>query len=629
MCGIFGFNWNDGALLEKGLREMKHRGPDYTGKFLDSNVSLGHNRLSIIDLSKSGNQPMSNESKDIWIIFNGEIYNFKELKQGLKQKHEFKSNSDTEVLIHLYEEEGENMINKIWGMFSFCIYDWKKKILFLARDRVGIKPLYYYKKNKDFIFGSEIKGMLKTNKIERKLNLDALSNFLVFRANTLPESFIKGVNKLPPGHRILYDLKKNKIDIKRYWETKTNAEKKSEGFYKKELLSLLDNAVKIRLVSDVPYGAYLSGGVDSGVIVSLMKKYSSQPIKTFSVGFKEDEHSELSDARFLAEKLGTDHHELMIDRSAIKSLPDIVYQCDEPIADPTIIPTYFLAKYNKKYSTVILTGEGADELFAGYPQYKFMKLHSRFARKLPKFARRMAFSFVRAMPKKMLNKFFSYASALGDKGLERFSRFLLSNNFSEQYFNQTAIFNEEEQNELLNKKVNIYERYSSAFSNGKKDIISCCQELDFNNQLVEDLLMKVDKSTMAFGVEARVPFLDHRIVELAAKIPAGLKLNWLGRDKHILRQAVREIIPKQTMMRKKRHFFVPIDLWLDKELNLLTEKFLSREYVERQGIFNYAYIEKMRKGFNKSKLFYSRQLWALLTFQIWYRQYIKNEKVKI
>ena len=630
MCGIIGFNFEDKNFLRNSLKEINHRGPDSSGVFSDKDVSLGHNRLAIIDLSQSGAQPMSNEDGTIWIVFNGEIYNFKSLKEELKGKHQFKSQTDTEVLVHLYEEYGVAMVNKIWGMFAFCIYDSKKNILFLARDRVGIKPLYYYIEDKKFIFCSEIKGILKNEEIKRELNPTPLSSFLTFRANTQEDTFFKKIKKIMPGHFMTYDLKTNKHKISKYWDIDYSPENRPASYFEKELERLMEDSVKIRLMSDVPFGAYLSGGVDSGTVVSLMSKHHPMPIKTFSVGFEEEEHSEVQEARFLAERLNTDHHELLIKEDSIKKLPEIIYQLDEPMSDPTSIPIYFLSKYAKKYCTVILTGEGADEIFAGYPQYKFMNLHSTFLRNMPKPLKKGLPNIFANTPKFMLDKGFRFASALGDRGIERFSNFVNSNDYSEQYLNQISIFNEKEQSDLLNKKIDLYEKYNDIYFKGtsKKNLLPSCQKLDFKEPMVEDLLMKLDKNTMAFAIEGRVPFLDHRIVELAFRMPSNLKLNLL-KDKAILRKTVKNLIPKQTSNRKKRHFFVPINNWFDGELSSLKEELLSKEYINKQKIFNHDYIEKINKGFDKSKLFYSRQLWSLITFQIWYKQYILQEKVTI
>jgi len=626
MCGIIGFNFEDKKLLERGLKVTKHRGPDNNGIYTDELVSLGHNRLSIIDLSESGKQPMSNENGDIWITFNGEIYNFKELKRNLKKKHDFKSNTDTEVLLHLYEEEGYSLVNKLQGMFAFCIYDVNKKVLFLARDRVGKKPLYYYFKDGKFIFCSEIKGILEYE-IKREVNMNALSSFLMFRSNTLNETMFIDIMKLPAGNILEFDLKTKKIEITKYWDMPLST---SESIKSGEIKELLEDSVKSRLMADVPYGAYLSGGVDSGSIVALMSKYSEQPIKTFSVGFEEEIDRETELAKILADKFNCDHHEVLINSSSIKHLPSIVYHADEPMSDATAIPLYLLSQYASKHCKVILTGEGSDEIFAGYPQYKFMKMHSMFARRMPSFIRKTIPQITKSMPAFVLNKGFKFASSLGEKGIERFGKFLNSNEYAKQYLNQITIFNEEEQSELLGKKLNLYEKYDKYFKDAnKQNIISKCAKIDFKETMVEGLLMKVDKNTMAFSIEGRVPFLDYRLVELSAKIPDNLKLKGLTKDKYILREAVKDIIPKETAQRKKRHFHVPIDNWFKDELSSLKDELLSEKYVNKQGIFRNDYIRKINAGFKKSKLFYSRQLWSLMIFQIWYKTFIEKEKVKI
>lgn len=630
MCGIFGFNWEDASLLKRGLQKIEHRGPDASGVFRDKNVSLAHARLSIVDLSPRGKQPMTNESKTIWITFNGEIYNHLEIRKTLKKKHAFVSESDTELLIHLYEEDGTEMLKKLQGMFSFCIYDSEKKILFMARDRLGIKPLYYYIDGKKCIFASEIKALLEEKKIIKKLNHEALSSFLTFRANTQEETFFKGIKKLMPGHFLLYDLKNFKSKIEKWWDVDFTPEYKTKKQYAEQILNLLDDAVHARLMSDVPYGAYLSGGVDSGAIVALMKKHSTQKVKTFSVGFKEEKNSELSEARFLSNWLGTDHHELTLTVDAVKALPDIVYQSDEPLADPTAIPIYFLSQYAKKYCTVILTGEGADELFAGYPQYKFMKLHASFFKNLSPTSKKIIKNLAKNAPAKMLNKGFKFASSLGERGKERFYNYLDAKTFEAQYLNQVAIFNEQEQEELLMKPIQLHKRYMGYFVEATRDnIVGKCELLELKEPMVEDLLMKIDKNAMAFAIEGRVPFLDYRLVELATKIPDKMKLRGLSHDKDILRFALRGILPAETLYRKKRHFFVPIDIWLEKYLDKIKKELLSEKYIKRQGLFNYKYIEKMNANFEKSKLFYSRQLWALITFQIWYAYYFENKKVTL
>jgi asparagine synthase (glutamine-hydrolysing) len=631
MCGIIGFNFENREFLNKAMSSIHHRGPDSSGVFTDKGISLGHKRLSIIDLSNNGRQPMSNEKGNIWIIFNGEIYNFQELKGELKQKHDFKSNTDTETIIHLYEEFGVDIINKLQGMFAFCIYDSKKKILFLARDRVGKKPLYYYHLGKKFIFCSEIKGILEDEGIKRQVNLNALDSFLMFRANTGEETMFNHINKLIPGSYLIYNLQSNSIEKKQYWDIQDEREYFNREVYCKELKYLLENSVKSRLMSDVPYGAYLSGGIDSGTIVSLMAKYSGKKIETFSVGFEDKEDMEISEAKFLSNHIGTNHHELLIKEDSVKNLPNIVYHSDEPMADPTAIPIYLLSKYTKKYCTVVLTGEGSDEIFAGYPQYKFMKLHRNFIRPLPTLIRKVLPNIIKVIPTKILNKGFRYASALGDKGIERFSNFVISNKYSEQYINQVGLFNKEEMKELYGFSNDIYSEYGQKYflNTNRRNVVRNCQIMDFKGNMVDDLLMKLDKNTMAFSIEGRCPFLDYRIIELAFKMPDNLKLKGFNQDKYILRKVMGGLIPEQTRKRKKKHFFVPINKWFKNELSELKNQLLNERYINKQNIFKYSYIKKIEEGFESSKLFYSRQLWSLIVFQIWHKQFIENEKIKI
>ncbi|MBM3233445.1 asparagine synthase (glutamine-hydrolyzing) [Candidatus Pacearchaeota archaeon] len=628
MCGILGFNWEEPSLLKKGLQAIEHRGPDAIGTYLSRGMSLGHRRLSIIDLSRAGKQPMTNEKGDVWIVFNGEIYNFKELKDNLKGNHSFHSGTDTELLIHLYEEEGTKMVNKLEGMFAFCIYDERKKILFLARDKAGIKPLYYHKFGKRFIFSSEIKAILEDN-IDRKVNLSALNTYLMFRANTSHETFFKDIFKLEAGTYAVYDLKINSLNISKYWDYKPKPSDLTFQDSVKELRGLLEESVRGQLMSDVPYGMYLSGGIDSGTIASLVRKYATQKLRSFSVGFAEEEHSEVKEARYLAENIGSEHRELILDSSSVKHMPDVIVQGDEPMADPTALPVYLLSKMAKKHCTVILTGEGADELFGGYPQYRFMQLHQKILSPLPDTIRKAGVGFVKSLPLPVLKKGFSFASALGQKGKERFGKFAHAKTFAERYLQQVAIINEEEQKELLNKDINIYETYQQRYfmDTGSKNLIGSCQRIDFKESMVDDLLMKLDKNTMAFSIEGRVPFLDGRIMDLSARISDEFKMSG-GKNKLILRTAVKDLLPKKTLQRKKRHFFVPIDDWLQKEFIGLREDLLSRSFLEKQGIFNPASANKMISGLRDSRLYYSRQLWSLLVFQIWYKSYIQNEKIK-
>lgn len=628
MCGIIGFNWEDKNLLRKGLSKIKHRGPDSEGKFFDKSLSLGHRRLSILDLSRSGKQPMSNKEDSIWITYNGEVYNFPELKEELKE-YDFKSETDTEVLIYLYQKYGVKMLDKLKGIFAFCIYDTKKNILFLARDHVGVKPLYYYNKKGKFMFCSELKGILEYEGIKREINRESLFYFSIFKANISEDAMISEVKKLKPGHFMIYDLKKNKLEVEKYWELKFEQGNEEFSYYSKKLEEEMKKVVDSQMISDVPFGAYLSGGIDSGTVVSLMTMYSDKPINTFTVGFEEEIDGECDAAKELSNNLGTDHHELRIGKKDIKYLPEVVYYGDEPMADATSIPTFLLSKFARKKCKVILTGEGADELFGGYPQYKFMRLNDKLIKKFPKFSRKVGFDVFNKLPDKILDKGFKFSSSLGEKGKERLLKFLLAERLSEKFLNQDTIFNQEEAETLTSIKKDIYQEIQKKYFLSNVNAIDACQKMEFESVMVDRLLMKVDKNTMAHGVEGRVPFLDQRIIELARRIPEKYRFKNIIKGKYILRQSMKNIVPKNTLQRKKRHFFVPIDRWINQDLKNLQEDLLSEKFIKRQDLFNFEEIKKMFEGIGKSRLYYSRQIWSLINFQIWYKQYIENEKVKI
>lgn len=627
MCGIVGFNWEDRILVRKLLKAQEHRGPDGQGIFSDRGITLGHRRLAIIDLSKRGKQPMSNEDESIWISFNGEIYNFNEIKRKLKQKHKFVSGTDTEVLIHLYEEQGEKMLEHLEGMFAFCIYDSRKRKLFLARDHAGIKPLYYWNKNGKFAFASELNSLLLIPEIKREVNNEALSSYFAFRANVTEETMIKGVYKLLPGSALTFELMNKKQNKWKWWDIGEDKIELDVASAAKEVREQVSASVKEQLVSDVPYGAFLSGGIDSGAVVALMKTHTDK-VNTFSVGFEEKEHSETKEAKELAEKLGTNHHELVLGKEAIKFLPEICKYSDEPIADPTCVPTFLLSRYTKKWCTVVLTGEGADEIFGGYPQYKFMRLHNSILKRVPNNLKALIPWAVKNTPRGILNKGFKYAEALGDKGIERFARYALADKSSGAYFNQVGVFNDEERRELMKQKAeNIEEKYSKELNNG--EVVEACQRFEFKHQMVDNLLMKVDKMGMASAIEGRVPYLNSKLIKFAFALPTNMRLKGFSKEKFILREAFRGVLPSERVNRKKRHFFVPVHNWLDNELSSLKENLLDKNYLRRQNLFNSKYLDKMEKGYKNSRLFYARQLWELLMFQIWHKRVMENENVKL
>ncbi len=623
MCGICGGTFEDKKLLKAMASLLLHRGPDESGFFSDKGISLGHRRLSIIDL-KTGSQPMSNEDNSVWLVFNGEIFNFHELRDKLAAKHKFSTSSDTESIIHGYEEYGFDVVKHLNGFFAFALWDSKKKLLFIARDRLGIKPLYYTMHKGKFYFASELKALL-LNDISRSLNHEALSYFLSFRCNTSSETMLKGFYKLQPGHYLV--IKDKKLSIHKYWDISYAPAYGAENFFKDKLLEHLRRSVKMRLMSDVPLGAYISGGIDSAAVTAMMSELSAEPVKTFSVGFDDERYSEIPYAKAIADYFKTDHQEILVRPDTAKLLPKIVWHNDEPMSDPTCIPTYLLSEQTKKKCTVVLTGEGADETLAGYFQYKMMNLYNSYLKRIPLPVRKhIIFSSVNAVSPYLLNKVFKYTSELGHEGKKRFYNYLASNNPAEAYLSMVSIFDEQEKNQsLTQKKGNTIEMAKPYFSS--KSMLNNCLFFETKTLLPDNLLMKVDKMTMAFGVEARVPFLDYRLVEFCSSLPTSLKLKGMT-EKYLLRKAMKGLIPEAARQRKKERFFVPINSWFQGELMGITKQLLDDNALKQQKIFNPDYIHKVFAGFKSSPLFYSRQLWSLLNFQLWYRQFIESDDVR-
>lgn len=634
ICGILGFE--DENLLKRMEDVMSYRGPDDSGMFLDKDIGLGHRRLSIIDL-RGGKQPIHNEDESVWTVYNGEIYNYKELKKLLEEKgHQFYTNSDTEVLVHLYEEYGDTFVTKLNGMFAFAIWDGDKKKLLLARDRLGIKPLYYTSYNGCVLFASEIKSILQYKEIKRHVNIQSLHNYLTFRYVPEPETMFQGIKKLPPGHIMI--CSSSSIYLTKYWDLNwAFSPEQKEGHYCKKLLDLLEDSVKIRLMSEVPLGVFLSGGLDSSTVVALMKGLVDTPIKTFSAGYGLDNFmDELEPAQKVAEYFGTDHHEFILDFNPIECLPETIWHMDEPVADPAILPTYMLSKMAKKYVTVILVGEGSDEIFGGYEQYKFMLINKHFISKIPNIAKLKIIPFLlRKTPDAIIDTVFKYTSSLGDEGKKRFLDFISSgNNISEGFIKLVSIFTEQE------KKGFYSENFLNTFKNLKqsKDVldnyIKANENIDSLNQMINldiktflpSLLLRVDKTTMSSSVEARVPFLDHRLVEFSTSIPSHLKLRRFN-EKYILKKSVSEILPKYVLRRKKQRFFVPIDLWVKENYDMISQ-ILSEPVIKKNGYFRYKSVRKIWDNYQKSRLYSARQIWNLFTFELWYRIYIENNDMQ-
>ncbi len=625
MCGIAGLaGCSDKALLKRMCKLISHRGPNHTGYHLGKGISMGYNRLAIIDL-KSGNQPIYSDNGNLAIVFNGEIYNYLFLKEELEKRgHRFKTNSDTETILRGYEQWGPEIANKLRGMFAFAIWDGKRKRLFIARDKFGKKPLYYAQINRMLGFASEIKSLLLLPNFNKALDYKAIDEFLAYRFIPSPRTIFKGVRKLPPGHYLIWQ--DGNLSIKPYWRLQYSPQQHSEEHFAKRVRELLDEAVRIRLMSEVPLGAYLSGGIDSSGVVALMAAHSDQPVKTFSVGFGVEKYDELPFARKVAEEFSTDHHEIIVSPKSIKELPKIIWHLDEPMADPTSIPTYLLSKFAKRKVTVVLTGEGGDEIFGGYEQYKIMQLAYTHGRKIPQVLRKHVIPHaVRAIPKNILDLFFKYSSALGKKGIERFSHFISDLGEPEKsYLELVQIFDKQERESLyLHEELdaadlsrNVGKFFKPTSSRG--DLLAQMQLFDVATELPDDLLMKVDKMTMAASVEARAPLLDVPLAELAFTIPSSMKIK-NSTEKYILRKALADILPKPILQRKKMRFFVPIDYWFGGDLKGIAENLLLES---DRKLFKRKEVRKILQGYDNSRAYAARQLWNLISLELWCRIYL-------
>ena len=618
MCGITGkiyldsSNNIDAHELKKMTDSIYHRGPDDEGFYINKNIGLGFRRLSIIDLS-TGHQPLANEDESIWIVFNGEIYNYKELQDDLITKgHIFKTKSDTETIVHLYEQYGVDCVKHLRGMFAFSIWDNNKKQLFCARDRFGIKPFYYYTDNEKFVFGSEIKAILSANNIDKTLSNDALNSFFAFGYITSDLAIYRQIKKLQPAHYLILSFKNNPtIEINKYWDIRFEPDhSKSEKLWAEEINESLSEAVKLHMISDVPLGAFLSGGIDSASVVAMMAKNSTNPIKTFSIGFKEEKYNELIFAREIAKKYGCEHHEQIIEPESINLLPKLVRAYDEPFADSSAIPTYYVSKFAREYVTVALSGDGGDELIAGYSIYRYLQRINKFNTSSPSFNKFVWGNINKLIPESVAGKGLTYHLSQNKDFLgahlciwtnEERKKLILSNDIFK--FNIVPeLFKEE-----ILKKGN------------KHDFISNLQYLDLQTYMVDDILTKVDRASMLNSLEVRVPLLDHKFAELLFKVPSNLKMK--GKEtKYILRQAMKNILPETTLNRQKIGFGVPLSLWFKDELKeyvndtLLAGNPLLANYLDRN------YVRTMVEGSKDGMRDFSSRIWSLLWFEEWLKQ---------
>jgi len=620
MCGLNGiYNLNgkpaDSFLIQKMNNVLNHRGPDDKGCFCFNQVGLGHTRLSIIDLSQAGHQPMSNDNESLWIVYNGEIYNFQEIRKSLQALgYKFKSETDTEVILFSYQEWGVNCLEKFNGMFAFAIWDKNKEQLFLARDRLGQKPLYYYYDQEKFVFASEIKAILENKNIKREINPQGMVNYFTFGNSIGPDTIYKNIKKLLPGNYLI--LKKGKIEINNYWRPYSYREKdQGEKYYLKKLTELFENSVKQRLISDVPLGVFLSGGIDSSAVVAMMAKSSSCPIKTFSVGFNIEgkEFNELPDAKLVADYFKTEHHEIILkELDLINTLNKLVYHFDEPFGDAANFPVFYISQFAKDYITVALTGEGGDEIFAGYRRYVIEKNRSLIMLFNWLFNNSLAEKSINFLPGFRRTKKFIETLPVRDD-LLRYASWL-------DFFSQDMrkyLFKDY----LLEDSLKIYKKYF--FEDSSYSLIEKFINLDQKILLPDRYLEKIDKASMAVGLETRTPFLDHNLVDFVNSMP--LKYNIKGfKTKCIFKEAMKDFLPSKIIKKRKHGFAVPTNLWFRGKLKDYLFEVIFDSKTKSRGYFNFDYIEKLYKHYQEKNQPFDSQLWLILNFELWHRKFIDN-----
>lgn len=632
MCGIVGKVYRERSrpvereLIERMKRAMVHRGPDEDGTHLCAPAGLGFQRLAIIDL-KSGQQPMKNEDGSVAIVFNGEIYNFKELREELLAAgHTFRTRSDTETILHGFEQWGPGVVERLRGMFAFAIHDSNTQTLFLARDRVGKKPLYYAHlrpgtADEALIFASELKSLLADPDFERRVDIEALNHYLTYQYVPQPWSIFEGARKLSPGHWLLY--RNGEVQIERYWQLDYEPKRKlTEEEAIEKTLSKIDEAVRIRLMSEVPLGCFLSGGIDSSAVVAMMRRHISGDLKTFSIGFKEEGFNELPYARQVAQQFETHHEEFVVEPNALECLGELAWHFDEPFADMSAIPTYYLSKMTRRYVTVALNGDGGDESFAGYARYQGFRAFNRY-RKIPRMMRQMA-----AAPLAAAAEVFS-----GSAKVELLSYVnnatLLSD---EKLYTQTmVIFREYQKRKLLSENYRLVmnelagdsEQLTASYleDSPERALVDRMMYSDIMLYLPGALLPKVDRMTMANSLEGRSPFLDHKLMEFAARLPAELKFR-NGTLKYLLKQALLRYFPKEFLHRPKMGFGVPVGQWFRGDLRPLVEEFVLGERAKARGFFDPAYVARMYRQHMAGRQNHHHRLWSLIMFEAWARTFL-------
>jgi asparagine synthase (glutamine-hydrolysing) len=648
MCGICGV-WEYGAaegridlsLVEKMRDTMQHRGPDDAGaQVLDGGrLGLGFRRLSIIDLSHAGHQPMRGcEGRDVWLVFNGEIYNHEELRRGLEARgHRYTSRTDSETIIHLYEELGVDFVREIEGDFAIALWDAARERLVLARDRVGVKPLYFYQHGGRLVFASEIKAILAHPAATAEVDEQALYHYLSFLTTPAPATLFRGVRKIPAGHALVC-RRDGSVETTRYWDalppksaTGVNGRHAlSDEEHRAQILRLLRESIKKRMMADVPFGVFLSGGVDSSANVALMAEQMSRPVETFTVAYKESaELNELESARTIAARFGTNHHEVLIgEQQMLDFLPELVFHQDEPIADPVCVPLYYVSKLARDSGTIVVqVGEGADELFSGYDKYvKYLRLYERVwrhAEAAPLFARRAASAIARPLVRTATK------NSEADELLRRLGA------DEAMFWGAAIVFDETLKSRLASPQMRARWKGLSSYEVVLEDLGRIARErpdadflarmtyLELKLRLPELLLMRVDKITMATSIEARVPFLDHKLVEHAMGVPRALKVE--GRSgKHILKRALEEVLPRDVLYKRKRGFGAPVTQWFRGETGRALAAMLMESSLRGREFFDYGFIARLLEEHRSGARDWGFQLWALLNLSLWYERWIEN-----
>lgn len=626
MCGITGFvtrssDRPDRALLERMNAAIVHRGPDEDGFFVDDHAALAMRRLAIIDLA-SGQQPIPNEDKTKWIVFNGEIYNYQELRKGIEERgHQLRTNSDTEAIVHLYDEFGADCLQHLRGMFAFAIWDTVEKSLFVARDRVGKKPLLYsHQMNGDLIFGSEFTALLEHPAVSREVDNEAIDAYLSFMCVPSPLTAFKHIRKLEPGHWMRW--KDGSIETRRYWLPDFSKKIKiSEAEAIEETTRIVRESTKLRMISEVPLGAFLSGGVDSSTIVALMAQESSTPVKTFSIGFEEEDFSELKYARMVANHVGAEYNEFVVRPNALDVLPTLVEHYGEPYADSSAIPTYYVSKETRKHVTVALNGDGGDESFAGYERYAAMQLAeglSKFPGSLLRGSAELAAGLIPT-------------SELKRSRIRDGKRFLKAAKLptAERYFRWNSNFYRDEKSELLTEDFRRSLNGGDAsdvldqwFGKARDlNVLDATMLTDQMTYLPNDLLVKVDIASMANSLEARSPFLDHKVIEFAASLPDSLKMRRL-KPKSLLKQVAAKLVPHEAIYRRKMGFGVPVGKWFRSEMKDFVREILLSEKALNRGIVKPEMMKRYVDEHTNASHDHAFRIWSLLMLELWYQRFI-------